>query len=61
MSFRDALSRKASIYTEPRGLIVVDELGYGVHGIVFVVESQHEKGTARSAVKVHQHEAGRMS
>jgi len=58
MSFKDDLLRRAREYTQRHGLALGDELGSGVHGTVFVAESQPEKaaGTAQSAIKVHQRE-----
>lgn len=58
MSFKDDLIRRAREYTQRHGLALGDELGSGVHGTVFVAESQPEKaeGAAQSAIKVHQRE-----
>ncbi len=56
MAFKDELLRRARDYAQRHGLALGDELGFGVHGIVLVTESQRENGEARSAIKVHQHE-----
>jgi hypothetical protein len=58
MGFKDELLRRAREYAQRTGLTLGDELGCGVHGIVFVTESQAEKGPSplRSAIKVHQRE-----
>jgi hypothetical protein len=37
MGFKEELLRRAQEYTEQHGLAVGDELGCGVHGIVFDV------------------------
>jgi hypothetical protein len=59
MSFKDDLRRRAAEYANLRGLGLSDELGCGVHGIVFATESQLEedRSAVRSAIKVHQQEA----
>ena len=58
MSFRDEPLRRAQAYAAAHGLALGEELGFGVHGIVFVAENQGEKRGAavRSAVKAHQRE-----
>jgi hypothetical protein len=58
MSLKDELVRRAREYTQRHSLALGGELGFGVHGIVFVTESQPEKGpaAAQSAIKVHQRE-----
>ena len=58
MSFRDELLRRAQEYTQRNDLVLGEELGFGVHGIVFVTESQRQKDPSdgRSAIKVHQRE-----
>jgi hypothetical protein len=55
MSFKDDLLGRARDYMQRNGLILGDELGCGVHGIVFATESQPEKGPSavRSALKIH--------
>src|SRR6516165_9842799 len=59
MSFKDELRRRAREYAQRYGLALADEIRCGVHGIVFMTESQPEKGQAvvRSAIKVHQRAA----
>jgi hypothetical protein len=54
MSNRPELLRRVQEYCEKNGLIPGSPLGSGVHGIVFAVESQTEKG--KSAIKVHERE-----
>lgn len=56
MSFQDELEHRARQYAQRSGLVLGQELGRGVHGIVFVTESQPENApiAARSAIKVHQ-------
>jgi hypothetical protein len=58
MSFKDELVRRGREYARRHDLVLGEELGFGVHGIVFVAESQPKKGRAeaKSAVKVHQRE-----
>jgi hypothetical protein len=56
MSVRDELVRRAREYTQRNGSVLGEQLGSGIHGIVFATESQPEKGLSavRSAIKVHQ-------
>lgn len=56
MSFKEELENRARQYTQQHGLLLGEQLGCGVHGIVFVTESQPENkpAAARSAIKVHQ-------
>jgi hypothetical protein len=58
MTFKDELVRRAREYTQRTGLGLGDELGAGVHGIVFATESEGDGGSLplRSAIKVHQRE-----
>jgi hypothetical protein len=58
MSFRDEPLRRAHEYAKHNGLVVGKELGFGVHGIVYVMKSQSEKGrpAAICAVKAHRRE-----
>lgn len=58
MSFKEEPRRRAQEYVQRYGLSLGDELGFGVHGIVFVAESQPKQGMAalRSAVKAHRQE-----
>jgi hypothetical protein len=56
MSFNDELVRRAQIYTQRRRLLLGEQLGSGVHGIVFVTLSHLEQGPSvvRTAIKVHE-------
>jgi hypothetical protein len=60
MSYKEKLRRRGLEYTQRRALTLGDELGTGVHGSVFLVESHGEKGTvqAQSAIKIYQGEGG---
>lgn len=51
MSWKTELIERAFKYTDQNNLLVVEELGFGVHGIVFVAEGIAKDG--QSAVKVH--------
>jgi hypothetical protein len=55
MGFRLELVERAQEYCQQKGLAIGIQLGFGVHGIVFVANYQIETG--RSAIKVHEHEA----
>jgi hypothetical protein len=52
MSNRPELRHRAQQYCERKGLLLGNPLGAGVHGNVFVVESQTEKQI--SAIKTHE-------
>lgn len=54
MTIREELLHRADIYAQRHGMVLGERLGYGVHGIVFVAESQTEPG--RAAIKVHERE-----
>jgi len=54
MNDREELVRRAQDYARRKGLLLDKQLGSGVHGIVFAVESQTEPG--RAAIKVHDRE-----
>jgi hypothetical protein len=54
MSTKEELLRRAREYTERNGLSLANELGFGVHGIVYLVKPQAE--IAPSAVKIHNQE-----
>src|SRR6266852_4909296 len=54
MSGREELVRRAQAYANRTGRALGKQLGSGVHGIVFAVESQTEPG--RAAIKVHERE-----
>jgi hypothetical protein len=56
MSGREDLVRRAHDYVNRTGRALGQQLGSGVHGIVFAVESQTEPGCA--AIKVHEREPG---
>jgi hypothetical protein len=58
MSLRDNLVLRAQEFAGRHGLALGDELGHGVHGIVFATESQAQKGVSavHSAIKVHERE-----
>jgi hypothetical protein len=58
MTRRDELSGRAREYARRSGLKIAEELGFGIHGIVFAVESQPETkvSSVQSAVKVHERE-----
>jgi hypothetical protein len=58
MTPKDELLERARRYVQQHGLTVTEELGFGVHGTVFVVESQTETGVdrARAALKIHARE-----
>src|SRR5687768_6987928 len=47
---------RASEYAESRGLVIREQLGFGVHGSVFAA-SLHVGQAGRYAIKVHEHEA----
>jgi hypothetical protein len=52
---RPDLFARAQAYANQKGLALGDQLGFGVHGIVFKAKNNLDQG--RSAVKVHEHEA----
>jgi hypothetical protein len=54
MSGREELVRRGHGYANRKGRALGKQLGSGVHGIVFAVESQTEPG--RAAIKVHERE-----
>src|SRR5438477_7248758 len=58
MSLRDTLVLRAQEFAQHHGLSLGNQLGHGVHGIVFATESQPEKGVpaVQSAIKVHERE-----
>src|SRR5262245_51025638 len=57
MSFNNDLLRRVREYVERYGLTQGKELGYGVHGSVFVAESHRESERGQSALKVHHYES----
>ena len=52
MAPEDELVARAQVYAARNQLEIKEQLGRGVHGIVFVAQSQIKRG--RSAVKVHE-------
>ena len=60
MTDKDDILRRANEYTLLHDLTLGDELGAGVHGIVFATECQSEFAArpVQSAVKVHRSETG---
>jgi hypothetical protein len=52
---REELILRGKHYCQTRGLVLGEPLGYGIHGIVFVVERQAEFGS--TAMKVHERES----
>jgi hypothetical protein len=54
----DELVRRAQAYAQRSGLVLGEQLGFGMHGIVFLAESQSEKESppVRSALKAHRRE-----
>jgi hypothetical protein len=59
MMERDQLVQRATEYAQAHGLELGQELGFGVHGIVFTAKSQSETGRSvlECAIKVHRREA----
>ena len=53
MTYRAELYQRLQEYCQAKKLVLGKQLGFGVHGIVFVAEKQPRK---RSAVKVHERE-----
>ncbi len=49
---RPELFQRAQLYCVQRGMAIVEQLGFGVHGNVFAVENQIRGGS--SAIKVHE-------
>jgi hypothetical protein len=58
MSLNEKLVLRAQEYCQRHGLALGNELGHGVHGIVFATESQAQKTVVsiQSAIKVHERE-----
>jgi hypothetical protein len=58
MTRKDELSSRAREYGQRHVLAIADELGFGIHGIVFATESHPgtEGSPVRSAIKVHERE-----
>jgi hypothetical protein len=59
MTRKEELTRRAYEFSHANGLDVVQELGFGVHGIVLATESHPESGASplRSAIKIHAQES----
>jgi hypothetical protein len=59
MARREEIVRRGREYAERNRVNLGEELGFGVHGIVFVAESQTEPGEPAvcAAIKVHEREA----
>lgn len=58
MSSSDELLRRVQAYAQENELVLGQQLGFGVHGIVFVTESQPGSEALRLAIKVHRREPG---
>jgi len=57
MSLTRDMERRVADFAARHGLVLGQQLGYGMHGTVFLAESQGEIGAAAgSAVKVHRRE-----
>ncbi|MCA9189137.1 MAG: hypothetical protein R3E01_06850 [Pirellulaceae bacterium] len=54
MTTRDELLRRAELYAQRHGLVLGEQLGFGVHGIVLVAKNQTDPG--RFALKIHERE-----
>ncbi len=54
MPTKDELVRRADLYAQKHGLVLGEQLGSGVHGIVFVAASKTKPG--RAAIKIHERE-----
>jgi len=54
MPTKEELVRRADLYAQKHGLVLGEQLGFGVHGIVFVAASKSKPG--RAAIKVHERE-----
>ncbi len=54
MSTKEELIRRADLYAQKHGLVLGEQLGFGVHGIVFAAASKTKPG--REAIKVHERE-----
>ena len=48
--------RRAKEYAQRYGRTLGEKIGFGVHGTVFVIESQTESGEIDAAIKVHEAE-----
>src|SRR6266404_4602148 len=59
MTRKETLLLRAEQYAHQNGVLLGDELGSGVHGIVLVAENQTKAGgrEPRAAIKIHAHES----
>jgi len=55
MDIKEELLRRAHLYADRNKLVISEQLGCGVHGIVFAAKGQSERG--HSAIKIHRQEA----
>jgi hypothetical protein len=53
---REDIARRAKEYAQRHGRTLGEEIGFGVHGTVFVIESQTGSGEIDAAIKVHETE-----
>ena len=51
---REDLVRRATEYAARHGLSVGEHIGFGVHGTVFVTESQMASGPVKAVIKAHE-------
>jgi hypothetical protein len=51
---KEDILRRANEYARRYGRTLGAEIGFGVHGTVFVIENQPESGEIESAIKVHE-------
>ena len=54
MPTKEELIRRADLYAQRQGLVLGEQLGFGVHGIVFVAMSKAK--LERAAIKIHERE-----
>lgn len=54
MPTKEELIRRADLYAQRHALVLGEQLGFGVHGIVFVATSKAKPG--RVAIKIHERE-----
>lgn len=54
MPTKEELIRRANLYAQKHGLVLGEQLGFGVHGIVLVATSKAKP--RRMAIKVHERE-----
>jgi hypothetical protein len=51
---KEELLRRADMYAQRQGIVLGNQLGFGVHDVVFVAKRQTKPG--RTAVKTHERE-----